>query len=143
MQAYLAPSRDDYALALEAIGRLLFAYSKDGVSFADEKQLELAVKRRGMIYYQQVQDCPGWAIKQAVDRWLRAECGEDWDYHWQPMPPEFRVVVLGRMAEAKAEADRLQRLIEAIDGVKPREARSDDSKARVAALAADAIKKMG
>jgi hypothetical protein len=117
MKGALNPlTRGEYADAIEAIGKLMFVYSKDYSAQVSEKEqadLQRGAQKRAMVYLEQVRDQPAWAIKLAVDRWLRAEAG-DYDYHWLPMPPEFRLVVLAQTGEHRAVLAKVERLLNAV-----------------------------
>lgn len=119
---YLEPSRDEFPAALEAVGKLLFAY-------AVGQTTETAAKGRAAVYLEVVRDLPGWAVAQAVRKWLRHEAG-DYDYHWPPMPPEFRMVCLMQTAPMRQEAIRLERLLNAA-GSKDEPERTPEERQRV------------
>lgn len=121
----LAPSRDQVQASIAAVSKLLFTYAIGQATDAD-------ARARSGIYLEVTGDLPGWAIHKAVDKWLRHEAGE-YNYHWAPAPPEFRVVVLAQMAELRARAAMLERLLHATGGEAP--SKTEESKARVRALA--------
>lgn len=122
MALNLTPKREEFPKALEAIGKLLFAY-------AIGQTTEHAAKGRAAVYLEVVRDLPGWAVVQAVQKWLRHEAG-DYDYHWQPMPPEFRVVVLQQTAAMRHQAVQIERLLSAC-GAEHEAPKSEEERQRV------------
>lgn len=70
---------------------LLSAFPRQGISAGVSDML---IEAYGMA----MEDCPTWAIEEAVRRWVTGKCG---DKRWAPSPPELRcaadeVILLAR-----------------------------------------------
>jgi hypothetical protein len=70
---------------------------------------ELSAEARGEAYMDALDDVTSWAVKSAIRRWHRGDCGlndqkKPYDYHWCPAPAELRRIawfelnrILGRI----------------------------------------------
>lgn len=70
---------------------LLSAFPRQGISAGVS---DMMIEAYGMA----MEECPTWAIEEAVRRWITGKCG---DKHWAPSPPELRcaadeVILLAR-----------------------------------------------
>jgi hypothetical protein len=81
-------------------------------------QNELSAEARGEAYLEAVSDLTVWAVRAAVRRWNRGDCGKDargrtYDYHWCPAPAELRHIAFAEMWRVKGRARDLRRLLAA------------------------------
>lgn len=53
---------------------------------------ELAAEAKGEAYIAALDDIPSWAVQEAMRRWYRSECGDKYDYRWQPGPSTLREI---------------------------------------------------
>lgn len=53
-------------------------------------------------------DLPAWAVREAAQRWMRGECGNDGK--WAPTPPQLRTAAVGIIKAAQGMAAMLRRV---------------------------------
>jgi hypothetical protein len=81
-------------------------------------QNELSAEARGEAYLDALDDLPPWAVRSAIRRWHRGECGlndqgKPYDYHWCPAPAELRRVAATDLWRVKGRAETLDKLLRA------------------------------
>ena len=82
------------------------------------KQNDLSAEARGEAFMDALDDLPPWAVKAAVRRWHRNECGnnaqgEPYDCHWCPAPADLRTLALVELWRIKARAEVLDKIAQA------------------------------
>ena len=105
----------------------LVAVTKMMVALPSMTQNELSAEVRGEAFMAALDDVPAWAVRAAVRRWYRGECGknakgEAYDCHWCPAPAELRRIALAEMYPLN---ERLH-AIEALLGAEPRREFSEE-----------------
>src|ERR1041385_2953770 len=73
-------------------------------------QTELSAEVRGEAFIDAVDDLPPWAVRAAIRRWNRGDCGlnqqgKAYDYHWCPAPAELRRIAWAQMFRVRSRAD--------------------------------------
>jgi hypothetical protein len=81
-------------------------------------QNELSAEARGAAFISALDDVTPWAVRSAVRRWHRSDCGlntrrQSYDYHWCPAPAELRSIAFTEMQRVLHRADQLERLLAA------------------------------
>jgi hypothetical protein len=81
-------------------------------------QNEIGAEARGAAFMSALDDVTPWAVRSAVRRWHRSDCGlnargQSYDYHWCPAPAELRNIAFGEMQQVLQRADALERLLNA------------------------------
>jgi hypothetical protein len=82
-----------------------------GLGGASEDATTAALKAQA--YRAALAEVPLWAVKSAVNRWLRGEVGDvlpGVDVSWAPKPAQIRAVAMAVFAWVRSEYDRLQKL---------------------------------
>jgi hypothetical protein len=82
------------------------------------QQNEISVEARGAAFMIALDDIAPWAVRAAIRRWHRGDCGtnhqgENYDYHWCPAPAEVRRIALIELWRVKGRAELLRRLLSA------------------------------
>jgi hypothetical protein len=88
------------------------------LTLPSSQQNEAGAEATGEAFQDALDDVPPWAVKAAVRRWYRGECGENecdqpYDYHWRPAPAELRRIALSELSRVKSRAGTLRRLLHA------------------------------
>jgi hypothetical protein len=66
---------------------------------------------KGEAYMAALEDVPSWAVQEAMRRWYRAECGEKYDYIWQPGPSTLRAIAMTETYRVMAVRRKLNELL--------------------------------
>jgi hypothetical protein len=82
------------------------------------RKSELGAEARADVYLDVLDDVPWWAVKAAIKRWHRHDCGKDergqeYDYRWAPDPGTLRRVAYGETWEVKQRIRELERIMSA------------------------------
>lgn len=88
----------------------MIAVSKMTMVLAGRESGEFASEAKGEAYMDALEDVPNWAVKEALRKWNRAECGEKYDYKWQPVPSTLRELALVEVYRVKSIRRRLRDL---------------------------------
>jgi len=88
------------------------------LALSSPAQNVLSAEVRGAAFMEALDDVAVWAVKAAIRRWHRGDCGTNsvgkpYDYHWCPAPAELRRIALFEMYRIKERADSLKRLLQA------------------------------
>lgn len=65
-------------------------------------------------YLDSLDDIPSWAVKEAVRKWNRGECGDGHDYQWRPAPAVLRKIAAAESWKIEGRALRLRALAQSI-----------------------------
>jgi hypothetical protein len=81
-------------------------------------QNEVSAEVRGEAFLDALDDLTVWAVKAAIRKWNRSDCGRDnqgrlYDYHWCPAPAELRRVAFAQMWHVMSRSRDLRRLLTA------------------------------
>jgi hypothetical protein len=91
----------------------MIAVSKMTMVLAGRESGEFAAEAKGEAYMDALDDVPFWAVKEALRKWNRSECGPKHDYKWQPVPSTLRELALSEVYAVKAMRRRLADLVNA------------------------------
>jgi hypothetical protein len=96
----------------------LVAVTKMMVALPSMTQNELSAEVRGEAFMTALDDVPAWAVRAAVRRWYRGECGknakgEAYDCHWCPAPAELRCIALAEMRPLNERLHAIEALLRA------------------------------
>jgi hypothetical protein len=72
---------------------------------------DLAGEAKGEAYMAALEDIPSWAVQEAMRRWHRSECGEKYDYRWQPVPSVMREISMTEVYRVRAVRRQLNNLL--------------------------------
>jgi hypothetical protein len=97
---------------------MLLAVTKMMLVLPATTQNELSAEARGEAFMAALDDLPPWAVRSAIRRWYRGDCGkneqgESYHYHWCPAPADLRRIAFTEMYRVKGRADELKRLLAA------------------------------
>lgn len=136
LPAELMPSREQYRAMNEHIDSLLLyldqtpakgeEYESKTASaitsmllvLPSSRKSDLGTEARADVYLDVLDDTPWWAIKAAVRKWHRHECGKDergqeYDYRWAPDPGTLRRVAYGETWEIRQRIRDLAKVLQA------------------------------
>jgi hypothetical protein len=74
---------------------------------------DLMSQAKGEAYMAALEDVPSWAVQEAMRKWYRAECGERFDYRWQPAPATLREIALIEVYRVKGVRRKLREVLAA------------------------------
>lgn len=74
---------------------------------------DLMSQAKGEAYMAALEDVPSWAVQEAMRKWYRAECGEQFDYRWQPAPSTLREIALIEVYRVKGVRRKLREVLAA------------------------------
>jgi len=117
----------------------LLAVTKMMLVLPSTTQNEVSVEARGEAFMDALEDVPAWAVRSAIRRWNRGDCGlndqgRPYDYHWCPAPAELRRIAWADMYRIKGRVDTLERLLRAEPLIEFGEAHCSAMRARLATL---------
>lgn len=100
-------------------------------------QNELSAEARGAAFISALDDVTPWAVRSAVRRWHRANCGlnarrQSYDYHWCPAPAELRCIAFTEMQKVVHRAAALERILNAKERVEFSDERRSTMRKRLA-----------
>jgi hypothetical protein len=72
---------------------------------------DMAGDAKGEAYMAALEDVPSWAVQEAMRRWYRGECGEKYDYVWQPGPSTLRTISMTETYRVMAVRRKLNELL--------------------------------
>jgi hypothetical protein len=83
-----------------------------------QAQNDLSAEARGAAFMSALDDLTPWAVRSAVRRWHRSDCGlnvrgQPYDYHWCPAPAELRSIAFIEMHRLLSRVQTLERLLAA------------------------------
>lgn len=86
------------------------------------RKSELGAEARADVYLDVLDDVPWWAVKAAIKRWHRHDCGTDergepHDYRWAPGPGTLRQVAYRETWGIKQRIRDLQKVLDAREHV--------------------------
>lgn len=87
------------------------AVSKMTMVLAGRESGEFAAEAKGEAYMDALEDVPCWAVKEALRKWNRSECGAKHDYKWQPVPSTLRELAMVEVYRVMAIRRRLGELL--------------------------------
>jgi hypothetical protein len=82
------------------------------------RKSELGAEARADVYLEVLDDVPWWAVKAAIKRWHRHDCGADergqpYDYRWAPDAGTLRRVAHGEIWQIKQRIRDLEKVLDA------------------------------
>lgn len=74
---------------------------------------DLVGQAKGEAYMAALEDVPSWAVEEAMRRWYRGECGDKFDYKWQPGPATLREIAMMEVYRVMGTRRKLREILSA------------------------------
>jgi hypothetical protein len=78
------------------------------------KATEDSAEAKGEAYMAALDDVPTWAVREAVRKWYRAECGPKFNYSWAPSPGDLRTIARIEEASVRYRVNSLNKIAFAV-----------------------------
>ncbi len=98
------------------------------------KSTEDSAEAKAEAYMAALDDIPPWAVREAVRKWYRAECGPKFNYSWAPGPGDLRTISRIEEARVRHRVDSLNKIAFAVPLVEFSEGHRVEMLKKLAAL---------
>lgn len=89
----------------------MLAVSKMMLVLAGKESGDFVGEAKGEAYMDALEDVPSWAVREAMRKWHRGECGPRHDYRWQPGPSVLRDLAMIEVYRVMATKRKLSDLL--------------------------------
>lgn len=111
--------RNELAAALNPVlhaNRRTIAISEMVMGYGSVNMGEGAAAAKGAMYADAVGDMPAWAVREAIRRWNRRQCGEQ-NYNFAPSPPVLRTIAEAIIQPYQDKLAQLDGVLNAATGI--------------------------